>query len=158
MCVAVAAKSKDESTKCGCVIVGPDNEVRTTGYNGMTRGCDDNIPERSERPEKYFWYEHAERNAIYNAANNGIVLKGSTAYVTGAPCMDCARGLVQSGIEEVVWLSRFDAKMMENEKWKDSIERTILLFEETNVAYRMIDVTFKSPKIFVNGEIYELDE
>lgn len=97
----VSEKSKDESTKVGCVIVGPEHEVRSTGYNGIPRNVNDTQekPERHERPEKYYWYEHAERNAIYNAARNGIPLNDCTMYVTMYPCADCARGIIQSGIK-----------------------------------------------------------
>jgi dCMP deaminase len=48
----IAAKSKDGSTKVGCAVIGPDNEIRSTGYNSFPRGINDNIPERHERPEK----------------------------------------------------------------------------------------------------------
>jgi len=65
----VKLKSKDKNTQIGAVIVGEDNEVVSTGYNSFPRGIDDDVPERQERPEKYHWFEHAERNAIYNAAN-----------------------------------------------------------------------------------------
>jgi len=51
----------------GCVIVGPNHEIRSTGYNSFPRGIRDDVPERLERPAKYLWLEHAERNAICNA-------------------------------------------------------------------------------------------
>lgn len=94
--------SKDESTKVGAVVVGPDREIRSTGYNGLVRGVDDNKPERQERPTKYDFFEHAERNAIYNACRIGVSLRGCVIYVTTMPCPDCARAIIQSGIEEVV--------------------------------------------------------
>ena len=72
LCDAVALKSKDRSTKLGCVIVGVGHEVRSTGYNGFPRGVNDNVDARHQRPEKYKWTEHAERNAIYNAARCGV--------------------------------------------------------------------------------------
>ena len=68
----VKKKSKDENTQIGAVIVGKDKEIVSTGYNSFPRGLDDNIKERQERPEKYFWFEHGERNAIYNAARIGV--------------------------------------------------------------------------------------
>lgn len=102
MAELVASKSKDRSTKVGCVIVGPNHEVRTTGYNGFCRGIDDDVDERHERPEKYLWTEHAERNAIYNAARNGIRIEDCTAYTTVFPCADCARSFIQSGVKRVV--------------------------------------------------------
>src|SRR5690242_7044614 len=98
----IATWSKDRSTKVGCVVVGTDNEVRSIGFNGFPRGVDDDVEERHERPAKYAWTEHAERNAIYSAVRVGISLKGCTMYLPWFPCMDCARALIQSGIAELV--------------------------------------------------------
>jgi deoxycytidylate deaminase len=53
----VKLKSKDEKTQIGAVIVGEDNEIVSTGYNSFPRGISDDISERQERPEKYFWFE-----------------------------------------------------------------------------------------------------
>ena len=100
----VSTWSKDRSTKVGAVIVGPDNEIRSTGYNGFPRGVDDNVDSRHDRPAKYSYTEHAERNAIYNAARIGTPLKGCTLYLNFAPvpCFDCSRGVIQSGITRVI--------------------------------------------------------
>lgn len=98
----VASWSKDTSTKCGAVIVGPRNVLVSLGWNGFPRGIDDNVPERHHRPEKYLWSEHAERNAIYNAAATGAKTEGCRMYVTWHPCSDCARGIIQSGIRELI--------------------------------------------------------
>lgn len=99
----IAEKSKDRSTKIGAVIVGPDSEIRSVGYNGFPRHINDNIDARHERPAKYMWTEHAERNAIYNAARVGIPIKGCVMYVTGRAiaCTDCARGIIQAGITTI---------------------------------------------------------
>jgi dCMP deaminase len=51
--------------------------------------------------EKFFWFEHAERNAIYNAARVGIAVAGCTIYINRFPCSDCARAIIQSGIETI---------------------------------------------------------
>lgn len=179
MAMLVASKSKDPSTKVGCVIVGPDNEIRSTGYNGFPRGVkevvqqvpEEHIPveaqwnaverdlsarcscgavingiaypppeeiarlhmsahdiqlqacysndhfypsnnppvtvlsDRWERPTKYDFVEHAERNAVYNAARVGVPLKGCRAYLNWAPtttCTDCAKAIIQAGIIEVI--------------------------------------------------------
>lgn len=98
----ISSKSKDKNTKVGCVIVGKDNEIRSTGYNSFPRGLNDDVPTRQIRPEKYFWFEHAERNAIYNAALVGIKLKGCRIYLNGIPCVDCARAIIQCGIKKVI--------------------------------------------------------
>lgn len=98
----IAVWSKDPNTKVASVIIGSRQEVLAIGYNGFPRGIDDNHPEKYERPLKYTWTEHAERNAIYNAAARGISLEGSTMYITQFPCADCARGIIQSGISKLV--------------------------------------------------------
>lgn len=130
----VASKSKDRSTKVGCVIVGPQNEVRTTGFNGFCRGVNDDVDSRHDRPEKYFWTEHAERNAIFNAARCGIPLDGCTAYISGTrflpPCADCSRALIQSGIKRIV-IERFDLE--EDNKWLESFERSKDMLTEAGV-------------------------
>jgi dCMP deaminase len=96
----VASKSKDPSTKVGCVIVGPDRSVRITGYNGPPPGVLD-LPERFERPAKYLFTSHAECSAISLAARNGVALNGCGLYVTHFPCNECAKMIIASGIR---WL------------------------------------------------------
>ncbi len=96
-----ASKSKDPSTQVGAVVIGPDGEIRATGYNGLPRGVAD-LPERMERPAKYLWTSHAEENLVAHAARVGVSLKGCTVYVTHFPCSRCARSLIQAGITGVV--------------------------------------------------------
>jgi dCMP deaminase len=128
----VKLKSKDESTQIGAVIVGCDNEVLSTGYNSFPRGMDDSKKERQERPEKYFWFEHAERNAIFNAARVGTALKDSTIYLTsGLPCMDCARGIVNSGIK-TIWCKKV-CTTKNKEKWEESQIKSMQLLNECGV-------------------------
>ena len=74
ICKVVALRSKDPNTQLGCVIVGPNHEIRSTGYNSFPRGIRDDVPERLVRPAKYLWIEHAERNAICNAARAGTAI------------------------------------------------------------------------------------
>lgn len=134
MAYFVAMKSKDTSSHIGAVIVGPKKEIRSTGYNGLPRGVNDNVPERQEKPEKYFWFEHAERNAIYNATLMGSSLKECKMYTNGMPCADCARGVIQSGIIEVIVDEAWDRES--SEKWADSAKRSIQMFDEAGVKYR----------------------
>lgn len=100
MAKQVASRSKDPTTKVGCVIVSADKVVTATGYNGIPAGVED-MPERMERPAKYLWTAHAEENAVALAARSGARLKDATAYVTHAPCARCARSLIQAGVSTV---------------------------------------------------------
>lgn len=105
LCDHVASWSEDRDRHVGCVIVGPaGNEVRATGYNGLPRGVSSADPKRFDRAsgEKFFWGEHAERNAIFNATRSGIALEGCTLYVNRFPCADCARAIIQTGIVQVI--------------------------------------------------------
>lgn len=98
----IAKRSKDNSSKIGAVIVGPHREIVSMGYNGMPRLINDDVAERHVRPTKYLWFEHAERNAIYNAARLGHKVAGCGIYISGLPpCADCARAIIQSGILSV---------------------------------------------------------
>lgn len=128
----IAGWSKDRSAKVGCVIVGVDNEVRATGHNGFPRGAKDDIEERHARPQKYRWAEHAERNAIYNAARIGVPLKGCRMYLPWFPCMDCARAIVQSGISEVVAMQ----PDLQHPQWGDEFALALELFAEVGVQVR----------------------
>lgn len=96
----VATRSKDPSTKVGCVIATEDKVVVATGYNGIPRDVLDK-PERMERPAKYLWTSHAEENAVAMAARVGSRLRGGHAFVTHMPCCRCARMLIQAGISTV---------------------------------------------------------
>ena len=132
MTALIAMKSKDKNTHFGCVIVDSLHRIKATGYNSFVRGLNDNIPERQERPEKYFWFEHSERNAIYNACGND--LSCCTLYVNGIPCMDCARAIIQAGITEVVYWKPKGIYTIN--KWREHEVRTFQIFKETGVSMR----------------------
>jgi|TARA_R110001592_G_scaffold348458_1_gene642585 dCMP deaminase len=128
----VKEKSKDKRTHIGAVIVGKDNEIVSTGYNSFPRGINDNIEERQERPEKYYWIEHAERNAIYNAARIGVSLRESTMYLTcGIPCSDCAKGIISSGIKRIH--CKIKDTTRNREYWDEHAKRSLQMFKESGV-------------------------
>lgn len=103
-------RSKDPNTQIGACIVQDDSPV-AIGYNGFPRGCSDNeFPwnreGKNDYETKYPFVEHAERNAIYNAAKRGISLNGATIYLYSEkgyyPCGECTRAIIQSGIKKIV--------------------------------------------------------
>lgn len=129
---AVSEFSKDSSTKVGAVVIGPTGEGGPWGYNGAPRGCRADEPDdpRGVRPEKYFWFSHAEANAIANAARVGYPLVGTTLVVTHFPCMDCAKAIVQAGIVKVITP---EPELSFWERWKEHILRAKQLFAECGV-------------------------
>lgn len=141
LCRVVAFRSPDQSTRLGAVIIGPDREVRSTGFNGFPRGFPDHQPSAHARPEKYTWTEHAERNAIFNAARHGVALQGCTLYIQKwPPCVDCARAIIQVGITRVVVGDYFLTKEEES-RWGSSFDKTATLFGLCGV-----DLTFLYPE------------
>lgn len=96
-----ARKSKDP-TQVGAALVGPEDEVRLTAFNGPPKGVVDS-PERFERPAKYLYASHAEANLIAFAAREGIRTAGCRVFVTHYPCSSCARTLIQAGVRGVFY-------------------------------------------------------
>ncbi len=159
MCYLVGMRSKDPHTHVGSVIVDGDNVLVSTGYNSLPRGINiDSEQKRVSREdgEKYFWVEHAERNAIYNAARRGTVLKGCKLYVPWTPCTDCARGIIQSGIAEVIIHQNGQDFYDKNTdgKWTASSRRVAEMFAEAGVKVRYLESDIVIPEIFMNSKIH----
>jgi dCMP deaminase len=93
--------------KVGAVIVDPElNIVISIGVNAAPRGVEPCGAECENREvgenSKLCRAVHAEMNAILNAANMGVSVRGAVLYVTITPCKSCARAIIQSGVKEVV--------------------------------------------------------
>jgi len=130
----IANWSEDKATQVGCLIVNKDQQILTTGFNGFPRGIR-NTDDRMIRPVKYQWVEHAERNAIFQAASLGISIKGSTLYSTLFPCTDCARAIIQSGIKEVITYYYKDTNRYSSwDDWQVSLE----MLEEAWVGIHLL--------------------
>ena len=126
----VSTWSKDRSTKVGAVLVDPKSKaVLSLGYNGFPRGCDDTVEHRHARPLKYAWTEHAERNAIFNAARNGVRTEGATMYLPWFPCVDCARAIIQAGVAELVCVE----PDLKDPRWGEGFAVAIEMLHEAGV-------------------------
>ncbi|MCH4543167.1 deoxycytidylate deaminase [Ochrobactrum sp. A-1] len=125
-----ALKSKD-STQVGAILVGPEKEVRLTGFNGPARGVQD-LAERRERPVKYLYASHAEANLIAFAAREGISTKDCSVYVTHHPCAGCARTLIQAGVKHVFVADGKTAMPVED------FQAASIMFGEAGVEVRQI--------------------
>ena len=125
-----AGWSKDPSTQVGCVVVGPDREVRSTGYNGFPRGIEDTSERLNDRETKYQLIVHAEMNALLHAARIGVTLKDCTLYTTLPPCTRCTVSLIQAGIARVVWPTG-----LVPDRWAEDFERAKALLQEAGVVH-----------------------
>jgi dCMP deaminase len=108
MAFLTAQRSKDPNTQVGACIVDGENRIIGLGYNGFPSGCsDDHLPwsrsNKNNLDNKYLYVCHAEVNAILNKGSANV--KGATVYVALFPCQNCAKMIIQAGIQEVVFLS-----------------------------------------------------
>ena len=118
----ISRLSKDKNTQLGAVIVAKDGTPVSWGYNGTVSGFDDSVVPHSRDMEvlqytivdnetseentvvfesnKYPFMAHAESNAICYGNNTKLI--GSTIYVTGFPCENCALQIARAKISRVV--------------------------------------------------------
>lgn len=131
---SVALKSKDPSTKVGCVLVSADNEPISFGYNGFIAGCDESFM-TFERPQKNYLSIHAEMNALIFAKKS---LRGATAYVTHASCENCLKHLAQAGVKRIIYKrSNTNGNFLSG----DILETIERIIKATNIEYRNVDGT-----------------
>lgn len=135
-----ASKSKDKKTHIGALIV-KDNRILSTGFNGLPAKVRD-LDERLERPLKYLYVSHAERNAIYTAAKHGISTDGCVLYTNALPCSDCVKGIIQSGISEIVVHTQFNdyCKIISRPEWEKHAEISNVMLNESGVYVRSFDM------------------
>lgn len=99
-----ALRSKDPNTQVGACIVNDRQQIIATGYNGLPRLLDDdNYPwARTGKflETKYPYIVHAELNAILSAT---VKLENSVIYVSLFPCNECAKAIIQSGIQTIIY-------------------------------------------------------
>ncbi len=125
-------RSKDPKTQVGACIVN-DNRILATGYNGATRGFNDDLFPWNSTGEitgdilkiKNTFVVHAEANAIDNFNGYKRDLKGSTLYVTLFPCPECAKKIVQNGISKVIY-----ARMYSDQ---NQVKASHIIFHHANV-------------------------
>lgn len=100
-----ASLSQAQRSKVGCLIISPNGQILSQGYNGMPSGmcncCEyaDSSGQLKTKQEVM----HAETNAILKCAQNGIATKDSSCYVTLSPCVECAKVIIQAGIKNVYY-------------------------------------------------------
>lgn len=84
----------------GAIIV-KDRMIISDGYNGTPVGFENVCEDEDGKTKAYVL--HAEANAITKVAKSGNSSEGATLYVTAAPCMECSKLIIQSGIKRVVY-------------------------------------------------------
>lgn len=99
-----AENSYCKRRKVGALVV-KDQMIISDGYNGTPTGFE-NICEDEDNNSKPYVL-HAEANAITKLARSGNSSEGATMYCTAAPCIECAKLIIQSGIKRVVYSEKY---------------------------------------------------
>ena len=95
----MASLSHANKLKVGALLM-RDERILASGYNGMPAGGDNVCEVDGHTKDEVV---HAEANAVCFAARHGVTLDGATLVCTHAPCVECAKLLLQSGIKQVLY-------------------------------------------------------
>ena len=131
--LALASHSPDPNTQNAAILASDDGEFLAFEVNEFP-WLVAQTDERWERPTKYFYVEHAERNVLYSALRNGVPTKGNTIVCPWAACADCARGIIQSGIATLIRLPSVN-----HGHWEESCRIADEMFAEAGV--KVIELT-----------------
>jgi dCMP deaminase len=99
--------------KVGAVVV-KDDRIISLGYNGTPTGWDNvceleiiNFQDGSVQLKTKSEVIHAEMNALMKLASSTESGKGAAIFITHSPCMECAKGIYQTGITEVYYTEAY---------------------------------------------------
>ena len=127
-----ASRSPNRVRQVGAVLLARDG-AEVVACNTFPSGIRD-LEERHAGDGRFVWMEHAERNAIFEAARRGIATAGAHLTTTFFPCIDCARAIVQSGIVCI----DTPPPDLNDPVWGQSFVRSRAILEEGGVVLRFI--------------------
>lgn len=127
--------SQDPSTQLGAILL----PIGNYGLYGANRFPPNITPTgiHIQRPNKYQYIEHAERNVIFAAARGGVITQGATLYCPWFACPDCARAIVLAGIKRVVGHKQMMDKT--TDRWKQAIEIGNKILDAGGVIREYVD-------------------
>jgi dCMP deaminase len=120
-----AQNSYCKRRKVGALIV-QGKMIISDGYNGTPAGFENICEDENDKTKPYVL--HAEANAMTKVAKSYNSSENATLYVTTSPCLECAKLIIQSGINRVVY----------SEKYR--IEDGIRLLERAGIEVLFIDL------------------
>lgn len=146
-----AKESKDPSTQNAALLVNDTGRVLVADINRFPESVITN-KERWERPLKYKFVEHAERNVCYISAKQGIKTEGLTMVCPWAACSDCARAIIQSGIIRLV--THQQAHERSPEFWAKEIEIAFAMLKEAGVEIVIYNGTIGVEGVLHSGQLW----
>lgn len=104
MALIWAKNSYCKRRQVGALLV-KDRMIISDGFNGTPAGFENECEDENFATKPYVL--HAEANAITKIAKSGNNSNGATLYITDAPCIECAKLIIQAGIVRVVYLKEY---------------------------------------------------
>jgi dCMP deaminase len=132
-----ATSSQDPSTQNGAIVLDEYGTIIGEAANNFPVWVKE-TPERWERPAKYFYVEHAERNAIFDVLTSGMDIP-HTMVCPWAACADCARAIVLSGVQVLVRMPH--PLDLTNDRWNATCVAGDEIMMESGV--RIIELDYK---------------
>lgn len=121
-----AQNSYCKRRKVGALIV-KEKMIISDGYNGTPSGFENICEDENNKTKPYVL--HAEANAITKVAKSNNSSDGSTLYVTSSPCLECAKLIIQAGIQRVVFTENY------------RVEDGINLLKRANIEVKQVETT-----------------
>mgnify|MGYP001210236381 CR=1 FL=1 len=136
----VAHASDDPSTQVGAVIVS-DQGVVAQAYNKPISIKD------TTGLSKYDYTEHAERRVLYECISKRLSPKGCSMYANWASCCDCARAVIECGIDHVYTHLQMHDKY--SGAYRESTEKGLLMLTNSGVNVTMISGDISNGRITI---------
>jgi dCMP deaminase len=150
-CYKLAINSRDLSSQNGAMLFDREGNLLGEGYNDFPKGVEWTEDRATTRPIKYEYTEHAERNAIFDAA---LFLAGNDEcgypgfrdcqmVCPWAACADCARAIIQIGVKDLyVHKKRMDltSQGAHATEWNDKVNRALGMMREAGVNIHYADI------------------
>ena len=129
-----SSRGSCDRLRVACILV-KDNKIVGAGYNGSVRG----LPSCDEVGHLVIEGHclrtiHSEKNAIYNSVAD---LKGAIAYINATPCIDCVKGLLQKGVEKIIYVGSYS-----NSKGSEDIQKLCSEGQKINMVQVSNDPTY----------------
>jgi deoxycytidylate deaminase len=127
---SAARHSTDLRTQVGCTLVIPTQGPLVSAWNAVPESLlAAGYPLRPE--DKNYCTEHAERRVIYKATLNGLPVRGLHLYGTWAACAECARTVIEFGVQRVVTSSVLLERTPD--RWRDSVLHGLRMMRDAGI-------------------------
>jgi deoxycytidylate deaminase len=163
--------SDDPTTAVGAIFIDDNNQILSIGCNHSPYimklnsqspknkdkyyGTYINSNTGKETKEKYNWIEHAERNAIFNALNNGVSLNNSICVTTLIPCINCTKAIISVGCKKII--SFMPCKPFAG-IWEKEFNISKQLLAAAGIEYNLIDINENDLVINIDVKGWEKDK